>query len=191
MSKIFNSGGKKTDSYNGKLDFDQSRGRILGRDENFVPRLLVLANGLQFNMRVSREGVNVLTATDEDLIFNSDNNLFKIVDSGYIDVNKPANATDAGDTVLHNLGYAPLVIAYCVPFYGTGFGTSIIQVPYYRVILSGTDIGKVDLYFYVNVNSTNVNFTVTTPNFGPSNLYTADFETRFYYYIIQETAGAT
>src|SRR5690606_17024445 len=86
MSDLYQSGGGQTNSYNGKLDFEQSNNRILGRDENFLPRLLISAQNNQFRIRMSKDGANVLTATDLDLIFNSDNNLFKIIDSDEIEL---------------------------------------------------------------------------------------------------------
>ena len=79
ISKSQYRGQARTESINGKLNFEQDNNRIVGRDANNLIRLLILANGIDFSMKISEDGVDVLEADPDQLIFNSDNNLFKIV----------------------------------------------------------------------------------------------------------------
>lgn len=104
-----------TDAVSGKLTFEQSKNRIIGRDQNNLPRLLILADGDQFVMKVSQPNINVLTATDAQLIFNSGNNIFKIVSKLTIPISISPPNTGAYQTqvsVPHGLGYTPTYEAY-------------------------------------------------------------------------------
>lgn len=61
---------------------------------------------------VSKDGVNVLTATDpNDFIFHSEYNTFKIVASGIANFSSVAVGTYS-KTIAHGLSYTPLVDAF-------------------------------------------------------------------------------
>lgn len=186
MADVYIGGGKRTDSYNGKLDFDREKSLILGRDENFLPRLQILADGQNFRMKVSKEDVDVFTATDDQLVFDSSRNLFKIVETGIIDVVKPINSTTASNFTTVSVTN-PTILVFVVPFYGSSFGVQ--QSPYSIIQLGGADAGKVLYEARANVQGTTIDFLVTTPNIA-SGYYGTAFTTRFRYYVIQETAAA-
>lgn len=102
----------------GKLRFEQSNNRIVGFDDANLMRLLLAATGQDFNFKIAPEGKDVRTATDDELIFNSDRNLFKIVDWGEVPITKPAvldgQSATTSEQADHDLDYIPLVIAFIV-----------------------------------------------------------------------------
>lgn len=147
----------RQDALNGRLSFDQARNRIIGRQGDGLARLLLLADGLDFFLKISDTGIDVLNATDDQLTFNSKNNLFKIAESDTIDYDIPslsmsgANAF-ASKMVPHTQGDEPLVIAFITipgnPSYtrffggsdvtGTFNGTSIVTTSIFREQIAAT-----------------------------------------------------
>ena len=57
---------------------------------------------MSYSMKISKPGIDVLTASDKDLIFTSDRNCLKEKLSGLIDTDSSGNVT-----IPHNLGYTP------------------------------------------------------------------------------------
>jgi hypothetical protein len=116
MADIKRRGQKTTESLLGKLNFEQDRNRIIGRDNNNIPRLQILADGEQFNFKVSVPGINVTTATNLQLSYNSDDVLFKIVEEGQVDLFMDTLVDGASATAyasaLHSQDYSPLVLAF-------------------------------------------------------------------------------
>lgn len=68
------------------------------------------ANGF-YGLRVSKPGEDVYTAADNELIFNSDQNIFKIVSEVNLSITASAN-TNNTTTYAHGLGYTPAVIGF-------------------------------------------------------------------------------
>lgn len=96
----------------------ENRTKII-KDENGVNRILIgRTQDGRYVMRVSKEGVDVLEAGENDLIFNSDNNLFKIIDSGETTITIPlcahGSSVTASDLVVFDepLDNIPLVLAF-------------------------------------------------------------------------------
>ncbi len=105
--------------------FTDSPGRrILTQDDNQVNVVSMGNIGLDssgtqlWGLKVAKPGVDVTTATDSQLVFNSQQNVFKIVKEGTVpilisyvhDVSRPDLAYSYG-TVQHSLGFTPLVVA--------------------------------------------------------------------------------
>lgn len=133
----------------------------------------------RFGLKVAQDGEDVLTADDANLIFNSQQNTFKIAQSGTIDVTGTLNQGTFA-TVNHNLGYVPMVIASA---HSPNFpGTNAAMLPYIETPYSST-------YYVVaqiaNTTSTYVSFGVylgTSPS-GHAGTWTIK------YYLLQETAN--
>lgn len=170
-----------------------------GTDHNYAGLLLNDSNGIplalfgkypdgEIALKVAKSGDDVTTATDAELIFNSQQNTFKIarVVDGVFTVPAVTGVPNAfafasnTNTIPHGLGYAP------VPF-GTFFdGSTYIQLPDTR--LDFTASNSPSWYQYrVRVDATNIyldsfvmtyNLTVT----GPTN-YAAKI------YLLQETVN--
>jgi len=115
-----------------------------------------------YGLKVSQDGFDVLTAADDDLIFNSAQNSFKIVRT--INATIPATGTattPAGGgfnsqtaivTVAHNLGYNPAVIAFAL--YSS---TVWLPIPLSRIV-SNTTKGWGTANFIMYVDTTNITF---------------------------------
>lgn len=73
----------------GGLSLEEWQDRLIGRDENSNPRLLIVANGEDFRMKVSKPGKDATVAEGDDLIFDSNQNFFKITKSGEAEVIVP------------------------------------------------------------------------------------------------------
>ena len=131
---------------NFRLIANEDRTKII-RDDSGEERLLIgyhqdgFADG-NVGIKLSQSGVNVLSATDKDLIFSSSFNSFKIVESGTAEVTAPGVlGTSANVRVTHQVGYNPLVVAYgAYSPTGTAF-----PLPLYSVVLTGADAGKIGI----------------------------------------------
>lgn len=121
---------------------------------------------------VAQQGVDVRQATDAQMIFNSNNDIFKIVLSGTATLSVMNGDTQGNATVAHNLGYAPVYLAYLG-------GTQIIQLPAFS-FFAGVGISVI---WAATVDANNIYFEVA--NFmGTFTATTWDIK----YYLLQETA---
>lgn len=130
----------------------------------------------KFGFKVAQDGFDVLTANDDELIFNSEQNMFKIIQSGTATL--PADASGppyvSSVTVNHNLGYIPVVKAYA----GT-LGVSL-ELPFIE-FNSGT--GVITEVYTVGF------ITTTTINFVHTDLVDPTTDIGIKYYLMQETAA--
>lgn len=175
---ITSSGGEVTDSLKGKLTFEQSKNRIIGRDSDNLARLLILADGTNFVMKVAKPTFDVLTTGDANLIFNSSQNVFKIVGSGTILAAKAVNTTFQATTAAHGLGYTPAIMSF-IPAGGSDY----IPTPFIQINQTS---GIVDELTRVVVDNTNVKVQIYTPSAGSS--YAGSLSRLVKYYLLQETA---
>ena len=132
-----------------------------------------------YGLKVSKSGVDVYGASDDQLVFNSEQNVFKIVSTGSTSITLPASPNDSYSvTVAHGLSTVPAVIAYV----DDGTSSTRVQMPYYMLSL-GTP-NEVKAAFFFLVDDTNITFIITTNySFIANNTYT------FRYYTLQETAS--
>jgi len=65
-----------------------------------------------YGIKISKEGVDVKTATDEQLAFSSKYLVSKVVQNGTFSINVISPDTDYTTTIYHNLGYRPICIAF-------------------------------------------------------------------------------
>lgn len=187
------SGGESTEALNGKLTFEQSKNRIVGRDGDNLIRLLILADGSDFVMKISKEGFDATTASDDELVFNSNQNVFKIVKSGTTTLTVPSTFSSGSvltATIPHELTSKPAFIAWVdIP---VGDGSSLIQgklvtLPAMIIPATGPVAGSVRLYITADVDATNLYLRVAnTTGLGLSGV---DGDYIFKYYILQETAN--
>ena len=137
----------------------------------------------KFGLKVAKAGYDVLTATDSQLIFNSEQNVFKIVQTGTTSVTVPAGYSDSVPytaSVAHGLGVAPAILAYVQSTSAAIGGAQGSPLP----VIVNTSFpfayaGLVDC----SVTTTTVVFTVAGTVAGQLNgIWT------FRYYLLQETA---
>lgn len=132
-----------------------------------------------YGLKVSQEGQDVYSAADDELIFNSNQNVFKIVATDTSSVFYPASSGQAQTVIPHNLGYAPMAQVY----YYEG-GTNYFNTPFPVFSPAGLAIFYLDYY----VNETNLVVRVTKYNVAGST-YASDSTINFRYYLLQETAS--
>lgn len=151
----------------------------------------------KYGMKVAKQGYDVRTALDSQLIFNSEQNIFKIVQSDtftYELTNSGApDYTVAYGLITithnHNLGFTPLIVIYVDIPVGSGMGDGINPLPFI-LTLDGAD-GSVTstpvlLSIIPTVNSTTISLRVNAPvaiDWLVPPILT------FKYYLLQETAN--
>lgn len=128
-------------------------------------------------IKLSREGYDVAVANDNQLIWSSDFNLFKIVLTGTADVVVPVAPNGSyTTTVAHGQNTIPAIIAY----------VKTATEDYRGVPYTDFDLGSppsISGIWYYTINSTSVIFTIKTNNAFVAGTYT------FRYYILLETAA--
>lgn len=139
---------------------------------------------------VTKTGIDVTTATTGDqFIFNSSQNIFKIVSSGTVATSGLTVSSTAGNwnsdstsvVVTHNLGFAPMVIG---AFLGSA-GINHTILPYSASAYNG--IGEIISNIAIISNSTTISFAFSISVYGnttgtlPAN--------NIKYYLLQETAN--
>lgn len=181
MPEIKHKGGASTEALGGKLVFEQDKNRIIGR-KGTTPRLLISADENDFTMKISKPDIDVLTAANKDLIFNSANNLFKIVSSGSLTLTSPNLAgSSSGAAIAHGQDQVPIVLAFVK--FSTG-GTSF-PIPYLGIELAGTNAGRVR--YEIGYEAPESGGYIT---FYHRNITSAVSQTAYItYYILQETAS--
>jgi len=138
-------------------------------------------NGLaqaEEGMFVAQTGVDVRSATDNQLVFNSQNNVFKIVLSGSAVI--PTSATNTSNVIVnHNLGYVPAALVY---FSGLA-GGQYTQMPYVQLNIAANPLVILNAFLYT-VTQNDVDFFVEAPSGSTiGQTYTVR------YYLMQETAS--
>lgn len=162
------------------------------KDETGTRRVLVGKgdNGF-YGFKVSKEGFDVFTATDNDLIFTSDSqSVFNVVDidtisSPAISIAAPGVGNYAQSlqttSVAHGLGYIPAFMAFLAN------GGEYVSLPY--TFYSGAGTGGQWYSFSFTVDATNVNFSIDVLVTGGSAIsYPAGTNT-VKYFLLQESAN--
>lgn len=115
--------GKKPNGKRGILIYDNNEIVLdFGQKPSGKKGILVYDNGVPIidfgqlengtnGMKVAQNGVDVTTADDDQLVFNSANNVFKIAMSGSVDISVSGSGPAQGTAnIAHNLGYSPIII---------------------------------------------------------------------------------
>lgn len=143
-------------------------------------------------LRVAKDGFDATTTTNDNLIFNSENNVFKIVQSGTATIAVPTPFT-SGSTltaaVAHNLGIKPAFTAFVDIPIGDGSASlqgKLTSVPATLLALAGTP-GSVTIRAVADVDTTNINFRVE--NTAGVGITGVNGNWVFKYYLLQETAN--
>lgn len=157
------------------------------KDEAGTRRVILDKDGL----RTSPAGVDVYTATNDQLTFNSNNNVFKIVVSGEQSVVGPASIDfnqESTTTIPHNLGFVPSILVYvnAVSVVSLQGGNGIMNLPV-QYIFPASGGGFPLLTLQARVDDTNlyIDFACHAGTANDFSSYTWDFK----YYIFQETAN--
>lgn len=75
---------------------------------------------LDYGFKISKDGVDVKTALDKELVISSKFNQLKIESQGIFQVSVPAGVGYASLDITHNLGYNPAFLVYLEETAGSG-----------------------------------------------------------------------
>lgn len=111
-TKVFKQSGGTPGLITGILPEDAGFGELL-YDSNGDPRIALRVKDDEPSLKISRPGFDVLTADQSQLSFNSEQNIFKIVDGypKYVTVSI-GSGTVSVTTIPHGLDRAPIVWAF-------------------------------------------------------------------------------
>lgn len=161
---------------------NEDRTKII-KDDSGTQRLLTgfqqdgFDNG-NVGVKLSQQGYDVTSATADQLIFSTDFNSFKIVQSGTGTVSYAGSSGQATATVAHNLGYVPAAMVYYDD------GTQIFGTPWSLATSAGLVSQIIDWY----VTSTDLVLRFTKLNVA-GGTYSSDATIDYRYYLLQETAN--
>lgn len=161
------------------LKEDYDAGDTIYYDDSGIPNVLIGKRPLTGvrGFYVASPGIDVTIATDAQLIFNSSQDIFKIVTSGIATIPAVASTGRSSITVTHNLGFVPSIVGYTVVdgIYG--------PLPSIVVNLTGTVAYIIDIE---NLTTTTVDFVTQVNSTAiPSGLSAIPVK----YYLLQETAN--
>ena len=129
--------------------------------------------------KLSQAGYSVDTATNDQLVWSSDFNVFKIVSSGTTTI--AANgSSNASASVAHSLPYLPAVIGYIYD------GTSYYPLPNFQVTTTGAPARTITGLVNVTVDTTNVTFQAQGLGVPPAT-FSTDIVVK--YYLLRETVN--
>lgn len=167
------------------------KARVISRDDQIIVhdgsynKALFGRDGSgNYVVKVAKDGFDVLTASDGDLIFNSANNLFKIVSSGTISISHNHTSANSAKTTTqaHGQNGRPIIMAWANNLVAPGVpGTPSYQMPFLYPAASGANL-VISTLLDVHVDGTNITITTWSTNITT---ITADIK----YYIVQETAN--
>ena len=126
-------------------------------------------NAGKFGLKVAKDGFNATTADDSELIFNSEQNTFKI--AKIVEITVPGFTTSLFVTntqigsntvsVPHGLDFTPIAFGF-IPF-----GASYVPLPYVDIEAGGTGGGISGTTYRATANDTDVYLAVSTSAYGP------------------------
>ena len=107
-----------------------------------------IPTGSNYGLWISKPGFDVKTATEDQLLYDSDKNVLKIHDTGQEEI------TSKFTTITHDLGYIPMTLIFVTDTFQVD---DTYRIPYVINTGSGFD----EFYYYVN----NSQIVVSTPGF--------------------------
>lgn len=152
---------------------------MLGNDGNWNVGLFGFDSAGNMVVKVAKPGFNADTASDANLIFNSSQNVLKVVGSGTAQLTAVLG-TSVATSASHSLGYIPAAIVHWhdTDFFGPG---TYLPSAHFEYVSSTNNVGVIHW-----VDSTNISFQVTLGSGAGS---TRDGVYGFKYYLLQESAS--
>lgn len=183
VTKVFKGPNGVNALIQGRLPGDNGYG-FLFNDPSDTPRVI-----LHFDsdgnpvFKISESGVDVTTATEDQLTFNSTRNVFKVVATDTISVNKPANEDAVTITLAHGLSYVPGFVAYALES-GVYHQTPLVVT----VSTGSAGSGTTSIYYVARIGADvdNLYFIIEAGE-GPA--YLESITVDFRYYLFIETAS--
>lgn len=152
----------------------------LYNDASGIPNILIgLDSTGNSRIKVASAGINVTTATDDQLLFNSAQDVFKIVKIMSFSIIQPA-ATSTSYSKPHGLSFIPAVMG----FLAAGGGL-FRPLPTHTSVTSDTVNHVIQFATWVDCQADATNVTITFRN----SLATDVGNYNFKIYVLQETAN--
>jgi hypothetical protein len=151
----------------------------LYNDSSGTPNILIgLDSTGNSRIKVAPPGVDVTTATDTQLLFNSAQNVFKIVSIKTFSITQPAGSVNTYSRT-HGLTYVPAVMGFL-----SAGGGLFRPLPTHVSISSDTvaEVVKIGAWVDCQADATNVTVTFRNATSAPMGNY------NFKIYVLQETA---
>lgn len=161
----------------------------------------------KFGLKVAEDGVDVLTADDDELLFNSEQNVFKVVQTNTHTVSYSFSSHSGSgftidnktDTIAHNLGFVPAIVVFVeyaggkfpvvnnTPLAGLSGGTGF-------TFGGGTGFAFAVTHASMSVDSTNLYLGISRWGNLGNGAYSASIDAEsgsltYRYYLLQETAN--
>lgn len=171
-------------------ELDNESVKKLYYDSSGVPSIQI---GVQSDgssaIKVSKPGIDVTTATNAQLAFNSAQTAFKVAASGFINI-PSITVTNPGagnygsntvtTTVSHNLGYSPAIMAF------SNSSGQYTPLPVYSASPIGTNTA-LWTNMTISVDTVNIYLTVTAMTVGAGTSVVSLANVK--YYLLQESAS--
>ena len=156
-----------------------ANGQILGNNGTNNVGLFGFDDTGTMVVKVAKPGYDANSATNDQLIFNSAQNTFKIALTDTVVLTRDASDSFNGVSYQHNLGFKPVCIAF-IDYGG-------ITLPMPKLYFNGTS-GILDEQVQIQDISTSViTFDATAPTGGSRYASAQTYTIRFY--LLQETAN--
>lgn len=164
------------------IDFNNFNTPLIIPDANGVPNVLLGPRQVnaQRGLFVAKPNVNVITATDDQLIFNSNQNVFKIISTSTVTLHRNSGDTTGTLVVPHNQPTVPLIIAFVL------VSGARLPLPFLSTYPTGLGYMGIDKDIAFSVDATNITFFTDVDGGGLWVGTSEDFQIK--YYILQETA---
>lgn len=181
VKKVSHSGSDSLSSLGGHIRIEDAKDRLIAFDGENILALFGRDSTGKVVVKTAKEGYDADTATDEQLIFNSNQNILKIAATGVASI---TTSTISDSLVIpHSLGSVKAAQVFEIDYPSVGTSQPL---PITRTVFNGAPgsenmvmVSKLD--FYVDDNNLVINIDSIVGNA----LHT------FRYYLFQETADVT
>jgi len=166
VTKVFRVAANTPGFIEGKLPDGLGYGYLLYSGDKVAIACYISTSGTPV-LKVAKDGYDALTATDDQLIFNSTQNILKIVQTGTATINVPSSANDFADnvTITHNLGFIPKYTAYVKPPGGYVGSPTNAQLPFFQYVLYDSANPATVAGWHINGLADVADLTTTTITF--------------------------
>lgn len=158
VTKVFKSAGNINALIEGRLPNNLGYGLLFTRPNNTVAIAIYIDENGNPVLKVSKDGEDAVTGNDDELIFNSQQNVYKVLDSDSITntvVGTLASGATQTESKAHGLTYTPRINGF---INGTG-STHLTAGEYYQtphMVPINTGTYEPGLIYRMRVDATNV-----------------------------------
>lgn len=147
-------------------------------------------------VKIAKTGFDAKTATGSNLVFNSNQDILKVVLTGTAVINVPSSTNDFAQltTINHNLGFKPAVLAYMLPPVTYATGINNVPLPFFDYTLFDSSNAANIRGWHINGlgDITSISETIVTFRLAFVNNFSSYIGNwTFKYYLLQESITVT